>query len=465
LNKTKEVINKLITYAKNNKKKTLSITACSLFIILFLCASIIAYVHKTRKTVSAENVVTTEETTIPTTEITSEETTVIETTTETTTLEPCHFNADGKLYGTKGKFSGLWPTLETIVNSSDEKWTALKEWVGDNSELQKSDYEEDKFVAINGYGTVHWSQGGHNWYAPYSIADTSTGGSATLMFESIAKEKVTVDLDKAVAEQEEKHKDIIPVTEAATEAATTAVSQDNNKSSKSAEKSTEKATEKATEKTSKSEKATTTTKEAATQATTAEAKPNEPAVSDTAVEAQSQSSSAKTNNTGSSGTGSSTGRYVYSGGVWGSDACGVCSLAMVLSTLSGVTVSPPEVALAANALIGEKAWYRTILYSQSQAKLAELAGFTVKTQPYNKATKEAMDECLDNNGMALFVTDKQTWASGGGKHYIAVRNRVGDKYYTCDSGKNPTGAFSYEEISSGYNQQLIVYIFPKGYEK
>lgn len=42
-----------------------------------------------------------------------------------------------------------------------------------------------------------------------------------------------------------------------------------------------------------------------------------------------------------------------------------------------------------------------------------------------------------------------------------VRNRVGDKYYTADSGKNPTHGFTYQQLSAGYCQQYVVYIYPK----
>ena len=46
-----------------------------------------------------------------------------------------------------------------------------------------------------------------------------------------------------------------------------------------------------------------------------------------------------------------------------------------------------------------------------------------------------------------------------------VRNRVGDKYYTADSGKNPTHGFTYEQLSAGYCQQYVVYIYPKSVAK
>jgi hypothetical protein len=318
-----------------------------------------------------------------------------------------------------------------------------------------------------------------------------------------------VDLDKAVEEQLEKHKDVvasIETTEKATQATTSTVSvESKEKSTDKSEVSTAEAksdktktdkeknetkSEKDKNEKNKSETKTDKTKEKnetkteretvekETEATSASDNKKDDVISDTAVETKGNTSSSNTGSTASSsktntgstsssstGTSSTKTGWVYKGGVWASDSCGTCSLAMVLSTLSGVTVSPPEVALAANALIGEKAWYKTILLSQSQAKLAELAGFTVKTENYNTATKAAMDDCLDNNGMALFVTDKSTWASLGGRHYIAVRNRVGDKYYTADSGKNPTGGYTYEQLSSGYNQQMIVYIYPKGYGK
>ena len=149
------------------------------------------------------------------------------------------------------------------------------------------------------------------------------------------------------------------------------------------------------------------------------------------------------------------------GKVWAGNSCGVCSLAMALSTLSGVTVSPPEVALAANLLIGNSAWYQVIIYSKSQAKLAQLAGFPVYMEPWNEAKKSTMDACLDANGVALFVSKGSDWVDFGGRHYIMVRNRVGDKYYTADSGKNPTHGFTYQQLSAGYCQQYVVYIYPK----
>ena len=85
--------------------------------------------------------------------------------TETTSNGPvaCHYNADGKLYGKKGTFSGLWPQLEKVAKASNEQYIKdLMVYVGDNTELEKCKYEEDKFTKINGYGTVHWHQLGHN---------------------------------------------------------------------------------------------------------------------------------------------------------------------------------------------------------------------------------------------------------------------------------------------------------------
>lgn len=394
-------------------------------------------------------------------EFTTEFTTnAIETTTYLHPIEICHFNADGKLYGEKGKFSGLWPKLEGRVKASNAEWKNLMEWVGDSSELSKSDYQEDKFVKINGYGTVHWDQSGHSWPAPYSIADKSGGGNQTVegYFTMIADENVFIDLDKAVEEQDKASYEIDLEAEAETES----VSEWETESQ-----------EETSVKDSKNKDEDKNLSEQAVEAKTVTEATTQAAVKNTENKKAEDKSDEEDKPDISSivGTGefkdknTTTVKRTYLNNVWGSDSCGVCSLAMVLSTLSGVTVNPPEVALAANCLIGEKAWYGTVLYSQAQAKLAEMAGFPVKMEPYNTAKKETMDDCLDKNGMAIFVTDKDTWASGGDKHYIVARNRVGDKYYTCDSGKNPKGGFTWEQLSSGYNQQYIVYIYPKTAEQ
>ncbi|MGN1317491.1 MAG: hypothetical protein ACI4VF_00645 [Lachnospirales bacterium] len=335
-----------------------------------------------------------------TTDYATEYTTYYEDTTETTTVSlavKCHYNADGKLYGEKGKFSGLWPQLEQAAKSSNEQYIKdLMVYVGDNTELKKSDYEEDKFTKINGYGTVHWSQSGHKWPNKYSASYSGFVPSVNL-FDTIKieekPENMTSSLDNGA---------LVPMADISL-----------SDSAILMETTTEETTEELTETTTSAYKA------------------------------------ASTNKTKS-----------IEGSVWGSNSCGVCSLAMALSTLSGVTVSPPEVALAANLLIGKSAWYDTILYSKSQAKLAQLAGFNVNMEPYNNAKKETMDACLNANGVALFVTNKSPWVTNG-RHYIMVRNKVGDKYYTADSGNNPTKGFTYEELSSGYCQQYIVYIYPK----
>jgi hypothetical protein len=308
----------------------------------------------------------------------------------TSSAVKCYFNSDGKLYGNKGEFSGLWPELEAAARASNEQYIKdLIPFVGDNTELKKSDYENDKFKDINGYGTVHWSQSGHKWPNRYSRA--ASGYITTT-------EKVNEAFDNL--EQKENTEETTSENEYGPISASEIV------------------------------------------------------LSDSALETE-ETAQPKTI------TKIVSFEQLAQGKVWASNSCGVCSLAMALSTLSGVTVSPPEVALAANLLIGNSAWYDTILYSKAQAKLAELAGFKVVMEPYNKAKKATMDDCLSNNGVALFVTNQSDWVSGGGRHYIMVRNKVGDKYYTADSGKNPTGGFTYEEISAGYCQQYIVYIYPK----
>lgn len=321
----------------------------------------------------------------PVMEVATTQSTTTEATTEVTTVIEIHYNADGKLYGQKGKFSGLWKGLEAKAKASNEDYIKeLMVFVGDNTELKKVVYTDDNFVKLNGYGTVHWSQSGHKWYNKYSSAFKGVlEKSEEELFESIKNEhKPLANIAKIMSKDSIETGNAVGITETTT--------------------------------------AVTTTTESTTEVTTQE---------------------------------------LPQGKLWSTNACGVCSLAMALSTLSGVTVSPPEVAIAANLLIGEEAWYETILYSQSQAKLAQMAGFNVQIEPYNEAKKESMDKCLDANGVALFVTDKEPWTDG--RHYIMVRNRVGDKYYTADSGKNPTQAFTYDELSAGYCQQYIVYIYPK----
>ena len=344
-------------------------------------------------------------------------------------LVACHYNADGKLYGTKGTFSGLWPELEKVAKASNQQYIKdLMVYVGDNTELEKSKYEEDKFTKINGYGTVHWHQVGHKWPNKYSCAyGGSNSTSSNSLFKNIQKEEKIEPVSEVVTEnagQNEKSIEVMPeivLSDAAV----------------SVEESTAKTEEKTEEKTTEQ-----TTKAKATTKTTTKPKTEPSTELQTANEIIEVSGLAP-------------------GKVWAGNSCGVCSLAMALSTLSGVTVSPPEVALAANLLIGNSAWYQVIIYSKSQAKLAQLAGFPVYMEPWNEAKKSTMDACLDANGVALFVSKGSDWVDFGGRHYIMVRNRVGDKYYTADSGKNPTKGFTYDQLSAGYCQQYIVYIYPK----
>ncbi len=345
-------------------------------------------------------------------------------------LPDCYFNTDGKLHGTKGKFSGLWPQLEGLARRSNEKYIKdLMVYVGDNTELSKCSYENDNFKKINGYGTVHWAQWGHKWPNRYSAAVSGYSyQSAEPTTETTTKRKFSIlqtadnTQSKYLAGTDE---EFIAAEEEVNRAAPQILPlPDLSVLHKSGEAEDE-------------------------------------VDSDTAIEKENIDVESFTY-TPRFSSGQSFGG---SGGTWGSSACGVCSLAMALSTLSGRTVSPPECAIAANLLIGRGAWSGLVLFSASQARLARLAGFYVETEPFTSAKKSTMDRCLDSNGVALFATSGSAWASGGGRHYIMVRNRVGDKYYTADSGKNPVTAFTYEEISAGYNQQMIVYIYPKNYKK
>lgn len=389
----------LLNYVSSHRYKFIA----GVLVILVIITVII--VSNTNGNVTYEEEQPWTETTTDTQDATSEDYTYdFETTTEMTTsivnVEKIHFNSDGKLYGKKGTFSGLWPNLEAAARASNDSSTkALMEFVGDNTELKKSNYEEDKFKEINGYGTVHWSQSGHKWPNRYSCAASGyleTSNNSSAAFDSI-KDSASAEID------------------------------------------------------------TSSTKSGGTLML------DEIVLSDSAVSEEPTVEKTTAENKTSQKAASSVKSYtsLSAGKVWGSNACSVCSLAMALSTLSGVTVSPPEVALAANLLIGKSAWYDTIMYSKTQAKLAQLAGFPVYMEPYTSAKKSTLDDCLNKNGVALFVTNKSAWVSGNGRHYIMVRNKVGDKYYTADSGKNPTKGFTYEEISSGYCQQYIVYIYPK----
>lgn len=359
----------------------------------------------------------------------STSTTYAELNTETTSNGPvaCHYNADGKLYGKKGIFSGLWPQLEKVAKASNEQYIKdLMVYVGDNTELEKSKYEEDKFTKINGYGTVHWHQLGHKWPNKYSCAyGGGSTSSSNSLFKNIKKDEKIEAVSEAVTESVGKDGKVIEVMPEIM----------LSDSAVKVEEATTKVVEKSTEQTTKAKTAN-----------------KNKSKTEPATELQTANSVIEVSG-------------LAPGKVWAGNSCGVCSLAMALSTLSGVTVSPPEVALAANLLIGSSAWYQVIIYSKSQAKLAQLAGFPVYMEPWNEAKKATMDACLDANGVALFVSKGSDWVDFGGRHYIMVRNRVGDKYYTADSGKNPTHGFTYEQLSAGYCQQYVVYIYPKSVAK
>ncbi len=384
-------------------------------------------------------------------------------------LPDIYFNTDGKLYGSKGIFSGLWPTLEGLVAQSNESYIkALAVYVGDNTELDRCAYENDKFIKINGYGTVHWSQWGHAWPDNYSCAggampdyeaETYSPSAAPTHSEQVkedSSQQIQSDTSDKTADKKTEEKDNENIQTNKNEGRYNAPKSefpDFFSNLFSAEKAQQSQQDSSSEPEVKQD-----------DASLADESEGEEQVDDFMYSEQAVSAPIVLD-WGIGGIGSITSSSAtYGSGSWGASACGVCSLAMALSTLSGVTVSPPECALAANLLIGNGAWYGNVLYSTSQARLAAMAGFPTGLEPWQSAKKETLDNCLDNNGVALFVTDKQAWASGGGKHYIMVRGRQGDKYYTADSGKNPTGAFTYDEISSGYCEQYIVYIYPKNYK-
>lgn len=74
-------------------------------------------------------------------------------------------------------------------------------YVGDNTELEKCKYEEDKFTKINGYGTVHWHQVGHKWPNKYSCAyGGSSSTSSNSLFKDIKKEEKVEAVSEAVTE-------------------------------------------------------------------------------------------------------------------------------------------------------------------------------------------------------------------------------------------------------------------------
>ena len=331
------------------------------------------------------------------------------------------------MYGKKGTFSGLWPQLEKVAKASNEQYIKdLMVYVGDNTELEKSKYEEDKFTKINGYGTVHWHQLGHKWPNKYSCAyGGGSTSSSNSLFKNIKKDEKIEAVSEAVTESVGKDGKVIEVMPEIM----------LSDSAVKVEEATTKVVEKSIEQTTKAKTAN-----------------KNKSKTEPATELQTANSVIEVSG-------------LAPGKVWAGNSCGVCSLAMALSTLSGVTVSPPEVALAANLLIGNSAWYQVIIYSKSQAKLAQLAGFPVYMEPWNEAKKSTMDACLDANGVALFVSKGSDWVDFGGRHYIMVRNRVGDKYYTADSGKNPTHGFTYQQLSAGYCQQYVVYIYPKSVAK
>lgn len=386
---------------------------CLVFSALIIIASCTLYI----KMVHNESYVLAEE---PSTSTTTTQTTT-EASTETTTSVLCHYNADGKLYGTKGKFSGIWPQLEQAAKASKEQYIKdLMVYVGDNTELEQCSYEEDKFKQINGYGTVHWHQVGHKWPNKYSCAYNGiiTYDSANL-FKVIKSEEKFDETTEITSNTIEENGNVPVMGEIALSDSAIEISVSESTVEMTTEEITEAESLSVTEESTKAESPVSASSNKVDTSSFAEGK------------------------------------------VWAGNSCGTCSLAMALSTLSGVTVSPPEVALAANLLIGKSAWYEVILYSKAQAKLAQLAGFPVYMEPWNSAKKETMDACLNANGVALFVTKGSDWVANGGRHYIMVRNKVGDKYYTADSGKNPTHSFTYEQISAGYCQQYIVYIYPK----
>jgi hypothetical protein len=141
---------------------------------------------------------------------------------------------------------------------------------------------------------------------------------------------------------------------------------------------------------------------------------------------------------------------------FGSSSCSVCSSAMVMSTMTGLKVTPAEVAIAANTLTTRgkaNPWSGNVMTISGITTLFKDAGFTAEMKSgFDQST---INGVLDNNGFVIFVIGGNTpWGNTTG-HYITLRGRNGDTYYTADSGgKNPTKGFTWAEITSGHSSKM-----------
>lgn len=151
---------------------------------------------------------------------------------------------------------------------------------------------------------------------------------------------------------------------------------------------------------------------------------------------------------------------------FGSSGCGIYSTAMILSTLEKKWVNPAEVAIALQTYSirhGGSRIETTLMGGSGAAYISGLlavvkdAGFTdAKLAPMNQGT---LDDCLEQGGLVLYVTNDREFTSGG--HYVVIREKKSNgNYLMGNSTRKNDNEYSYTKLFNGCNG-LMLYVYPK----
>lgn len=169
----------------------------------------------------------------------------------------------------------------------------------------------------------------------------------------------------------------------------------------------------------------------------------------------------------------STDKYNGSNTIGGA-GCGICSLAMTLTSLSGKVVNPAEIIVAGNTYGDRHAGksssniFSGVITGTGIVNLATDAGF--KAERIGSFEQSKIDAALNQGAYIIYATVNSSWGWGSGNHYITITDKDNEgKYHIIDSAniwKNGANepfsvGTTFEKIKASDTGQGVEIIYPR----
>lgn len=169
----------------------------------------------------------------------------------------------------------------------------------------------------------------------------------------------------------------------------------------------------------------------------------------------------------------STDKYNGSNTIGGA-GCGICSLAMTLTSLSGKVVNPAEIIVAGHTYGDRHAGksssniFSGVITGTGIVNLATDAGF--KAERIGSFEQSKIDAALNQGAYIIYATVNSSWGWGSGNHYITITDKDNEgKYHIIDSAniwKNGANepfsvGTTFEKIKASDTGQGVEIIYPR----